>query len=119
MIREPSSSRVQVWPSYYQSWQPGAIHEKADYLLGAARTEIDCWRCDAHLGHVFDDGPRPKVLHCYINSGSLFVIGFAWVPHQLEISDSFEYGNKNIGDIKFVYEDGVEACLAVLQRKLN
>lgn len=46
------------WPSFYASLK-GAVGTKEDGLLGYKRTEVHCRRCGGHLGHVFDDGPRP------------------------------------------------------------
>jgi peptide-methionine (R)-S-oxide reductase len=65
------------WPSFWQPIAKENVRESGDLTMGMSRTAVSCRKCEAHLGHVFDDGPKPTGLRYCMNSVALKFVKFA------------------------------------------
>jgi peptide-methionine (R)-S-oxide reductase len=75
------------WPSFFQCIDADHIRNLRDSSHGMVRIEIRCGRCDSHLGHVFEDGPRPTGLRYCLNS-----VAMEFVPESAPLPDRLHRG---------------------------
>ncbi|TWT68351.1 peptide-methionine (R)-S-oxide reductase MsrB [Crateriforma conspicua] len=78
------------WPSFFAPLSPDSVGTKKDWKLFYTRVEVHCSRCKAHLGHVFEDGPRPTGLRYCMNSASMNFVDQATLDRRKAEQDAAE-----------------------------
>jgi peptide methionine sulfoxide reductase msrA/msrB len=103
------------WPSFFQPVAKENIREEADHTLGMIRAEILCQRCGAHLGHVFDDGPRPTGLRYCLNSEALRFVAGDQLKSIAEAADDTSRADR----AEAVFAGGCFWCVEAVFRQLD
>jgi peptide methionine sulfoxide reductase msrA/msrB len=104
------------WPSFFQPIGKGNVSEKSDIAYGMVRTEINCARCDGHLGHVFEDGPKPTGLRFCLNSASL---NFTPSTELAKLADPAADKTAEKGGAQVVFAGGCFWCTEAAFEQLN